>query len=56
MKEAVIYAYIWASMAGALSGTVVYNLANPQPKEYRDNMYKATTYTGRGQFRCQIGC
>ena len=56
MKEAVIYAYVWASLAGALGGTVVYNLTNPDAKEYRPDMTRATTITGRGQFRCQTGC
>lgn len=38
------------------TGAVAYNLVNPAQEAYRDNMYRATTYTGKGQFRCQTGC
>ena len=56
MKEAVVYAYVWLTLAGAATGTVVYNVNNPEPREYRPDMTRATTITGRGQFRCQTGC
>ena len=56
MKEIILYTYAWATVAGALGGIVTYNLANPSQPEYKASMYRATTITGRGQFRCQTGC
>ena len=56
MKEAVVYAYTCLTLVGGVAGTVVYHVNNPEPREYRPDMTRATTVTGRGQFRCQIGC
>ena len=41
---------------GVAVGAAVYHVNNPGAPEYKPTMTKATTVTGRGQFRCQIGC
>jgi len=56
MKDAVIYTYFWLTLAGAATGTVVYHINNPEPQEYKPSLTRATTVTGKGQFRCQTGC
>lgn len=46
----------WLAVAGVSAGTIAYHVNNPQPETYKASMTKATTYTGKGQFRCQTGC
>jgi hypothetical protein len=56
MKEAVVYAYTCLTLVGAVTGTVVYYVNNPAPKEYKPSLTRATTVTSQGQFKCQTGC
>lgn len=56
MKESFIYYYIWATLAGVVTGVTAYHISNPQPEEYKPNMTRSTTITGKGQFKCQTGC
>jgi hypothetical protein len=46
------------SISGLAVGTGAYQIEQyykyPQYKE--TNFYRATTYTGKGQFKCQTGC
>jgi hypothetical protein len=58
IKEFLVY---WQTMAvlvtvGLGTGVLAYHAANPQPEPYKESMTRATTITGRGQFRCQTGC
>jgi hypothetical protein len=46
----------WLIVTGLMLGAGAYTISNPTRDEYQESMYRATTYTGRGQFRCQIGC
>lgn len=60
MKEFLTYyglqGLTWMALVGVTVGAGIYNVTNPTHDTYKDNMYRATTYTGRGQFRCQVGC
>lgn len=58
LKEFLVY---WQAMAvltivGTGSGVVAYHATNPKPAIYKPDMTRATTITGKGQFRCQTGC
>ena len=56
MREFVMYYLIWATAAGVGTGIVAYRVANPEVPEYKPSLTRATTVTGRGQFKCQTGC
>jgi hypothetical protein len=57
MKTLVVYYWFTLlGISGIMSGMFAYNAINPLPETYKANMYRATTYTGKGQFKCQTGC
>jgi hypothetical protein len=47
---------VWLAVVGVSAGTIAYHVNNPQPEPYKASMTRATTYTGKGQFKCQTGC
>lgn len=46
------------TISGAVVGSSVYQIQESYsaPQQYKANMVRATTYTGKGQFKCQTGC
>jgi hypothetical protein len=46
------------TISGLVVGTSVYQIEQSfsKPQPYKANMVRATTYTGKGQFKCQTGC
>ena len=46
------------SIVGMVGGTTVYQIEKSytEPQPYKANMVRASTYTGKGQFKCQTGC
>jgi hypothetical protein len=51
-----VQAFVWVIVSGMTIGTSAYQIVNPEPKAYKESSIRATTFTGRGQFKCQIGC
>jgi len=45
-------------ISGLAVGTGAYKIEQnyKSPKYMESNSYRATTYTGKGQFKCQIDC
>lgn len=41
---------------GISIGLGVYHTQHPSHTSYSVSTYRDTTYTGKGQFRCQTGC
>ena len=60
MKEFLTYyglqGLTWIALVGVTVGAGIYNVTNPTHATYKADMTRATTYTGKGQFRCQVGC
>jgi hypothetical protein len=45
------------TISGLVVGTSVYEIEqNYKYPAYKANSVRATTFTGKGQFRCQTGC
>jgi len=47
---------IWIATIAFSTGAGIYTVQHPTHDPYKPDMTRATTYTGKGQFRCQIGC
>jgi hypothetical protein len=45
------------SVTGLVGGTSAYQIERYYKyPEYKESSYRATTYTGKGQFKCQTAC
>ena len=44
-----------AAVTGGTIGVGTYEYEHYRPP-YQESTYRETTYTGKGQFRCQTGC
>jgi hypothetical protein len=57
MKTLIAYYTLLAATAGVTGAGIAYSINRPQEQpQMAPSYYRATTVTGRGQFKCQTDC